>query len=174
MDDRPTRRPYARIERERRFLLERLPPGLDPDVFERIHDVFIEGTHLRLRRIRRPDGEWIIGKLGQKIVDPDAPTDPRCREMTTIYLPEAEAAAFAGLPGPSATKRRYKLPEQGWTFCIDIWETPASARGTIVAEVEAPSLAELERIAVPSWALREVTDDVRYSAITLARGGPQP
>jgi hypothetical protein len=171
MDDRPTRRTYARIERERRFLLERLPAGIDPDDFERIHDVFIEGTHLRLRTVRRPDGAWIVGKLGQKIVDPAAPTDPRCREMTTIYLPEEEVAALAALSGPGAIKRRYKLREQGWTFCVDVWESPASARGTIVAEVEAPSLDELEHIAVPTWAVREVTDDVRYSAITLVRVG---
>jgi hypothetical protein len=52
MDDRPTRRTYARIERERRFLLERLPAGIDASDFERIHDVFIEGTHLRLRTVR--------------------------------------------------------------------------------------------------------------------------
>lgn len=172
MDDRPTKRSYARIERERRFLLERLPPAVDPDVYERLDDLFVEGTHLRLRRVSRPDGAWIITKLGQKVLDPDAPSDPRCRQMTTIYLPESEAAALAALGGLRTTKRRYKLREQGWTFCIDVWESPAAARGTIVAEVEAPSIDELERVTLPAWALREVTDDARYSAITLAGAAP--
>ena len=149
-------------------MLERLPPGVDPEDYERLDDLFVEGTHLRLRQVRRPDGAWITTKLGQKILDPAAPLDPRCRQMTTIYLPEEEAAALASLSGLRTTKRRYKLPEQGWTFCIDVWESPAAARGTILAEVEAPTIEELERVTVPSWALRDVTDDARYSAITLA------
>ena len=168
IDDRPTKRAYARIERERRFVLDHLPDGVDPEIYERLDDLFVHGTHLRLRRLSRPNGEWIVTKLGQKILDPEAPDDPRCRQMTTIYLPEEEAARLASLPGLRTTKRRYKLREQGWTFCIDVWELPAAARGTILAEVETPSIEELERINVPSWALREVTDDVRYSAITLA------
>jgi hypothetical protein len=53
MDDRPTKRPYARIELERRFLLELLPLELLND-YERLDDLFIEGTHVRLRDVRRP------------------------------------------------------------------------------------------------------------------------
>ena len=169
-NDRPTKRPYARIERERRFLVEGLPDGVDPEDYERLDDLFVHGTHLRLRRVSRPNGEWIVTKLGQKILDPAAPDDPRCRQMTTIYLPEDEAVRLSSLPGLRTTKRRYKLPEQGWTFCIDVWELPTAAHGTMLAEVEAPSIAELERVTLPSWALREVTDDARYSAITLAGG----
>jgi CYTH domain-containing protein len=156
---------YARVERERRFLLERLPDAVDPESYERLQDLFVEGTHLRLREVRRPNGEWVVAKLGQKVVDPDAPNDPRRRQMTTMYLPEEEARALASLPGLRTTKRRYKLREQGFTFCIDVWERPP---GTIVAEVEAPSDEELARITLPAWALREVTDDARYSAIALA------
>lgn len=162
--DRPLRRKYARIERERRFLVESLPAQLDPNAFERLCDCFIEGTHLRLRRVESPSGDVLVVKLGQKIVDRDAPDDPRRREMTTIYLPESEAArlAFRGL---RSTKRRYKLREQGWTFCIDVWEEPVHV---IVAEVECPTDAELDAIDVPLWALREVTEDPKYGAVALA------
>ena len=170
MNDRPAKRPYARIERERRFLLERLPDGVDPETYERLDDLFVRGTHLRLREVRAPNGDWIVTKLGQKVLDPSAPGDPRCRQMTTIYLPEGEAVMLSSLPGLRTTKRRYKLREQGWTFCIDVWELPVPARGTILAEVETPSIEELERVTLPSWAQREVTDDARYSAIVLAGG----
>lgn len=166
--DRPTRRPYARLELERRFLVERFPEGLDAGAFERIEDAFIVGTHLRLRRLTRPDGSWIVTKLGQKIVDPEAPDDPRRREMTTIYVPEAEGLVLASLPAVRATKRRYKIREQGWTFCVDVWEAPTLAAGTMLAEVETPTLDELERIVTPPWAAREVTDDPRYGALHLA------
>lgn len=171
MNDRPLKRAYSRIERERRFLLERLPEGVDVEDYERLDDLFIAGTHLRLRVVRRPNGEWRVTKLGQKIHDPDAPADPRMRQMTTIYLPESEGAVLSSLPGLRATKRRYKLREQGLTFCIDVWEKPLAASGILLAEVEAHSTAELERITVPAWATREVTEDGTYSAVSLATTG---
>lgn len=168
MDDRPTKRKYARIERERRFLLSRLPASVDPDDYQRLRDCFVSGTHLRLRVVETPSGDVVIVKLGQKTLDPEAPEDPRRRLMTTIYLPDDEAMALS-LSGLRTTKRRYKLQEQGWTFCVDVWEEPAAARGVLLAEVECPTDGELDRIVVPSWAEREVTEDPRYSAFTLAQ-----
>ncbi len=167
MSDRPLTRKYARVERERRFLLAALPAGLEGAPFQRLRDCFVGGTHLRLRQVESPEGEIVVVKLGQKIVDLEAPDDPRRRQMTTIYLPPDEAAALP-LEGPRAVKRRYHLPEQGWTFCVDLWEAPASAAGLILAEVECPSDAELDAIVLPAWAEREVTEDAAYSSIRLA------
>ncbi|MCP3984799.1 MAG: hypothetical protein GY723_10450 [bacterium] len=167
-EDRPLTRKYARIERERRFALERLPDAVDPEDFVRLIDCFIEGTWLRLRRLERPDGTEVLTKLGQKIPDPAAPSDVRHRQMTTIYLAPGEATALAALDGPRAVKRRYKLEEQGWTWAIDVWEAPPAAAGTILAEVECPSDAELDAIKAPDWVLHEVTEDPDYGAFTLA------
>lgn len=166
--DRPLVRRYARVERERRFLLRALPPAVDPDGFERLEDLFVAGTHVRLRLVFAPDGRFLVAKLGQKVPAAEGPDDPRLRDMTTIYLPRDEAAVFATLPGLRATKRRYQLREQGLTFCIDVWEAPITE--VIVAEVEADSTAALEAVVRPTWALREVTDDSAYSALALARG----
>ncbi len=168
MTDRPLKRKYARIERERRFALKRLPAGLDPGTFQRLRDCYVRDTHLRLRQVETPDGEIVIVKLGQKIVDPEAPEDPRRRQMTTIYFDAAEAAALR-LDGLRTVKRRYKHREQGWTFCIDVWEQPTGAAGVIVAEVECPTDAELDAVTCPSWAEGEVTEDPAYSAILLAQ-----
>jgi hypothetical protein len=167
-NDRPLTRKYARIERERRFALSSLPDAVDPHDYERLRDCLVQGTHLRLRQVERPDGEVLIVKLGQKIVDPVAPTDPRRRQMTTIYLDPDEAAALT-LDGLRTTKRRYKLREQGWTFCIDVYEAPEGAAGQIVAEVECPSDAELDAIVRPVWAEREVTQDPDFSSFVLAQ-----
>lgn len=163
-------RKYARIERERRFLVETLPPALEGASFQRLRDCFVRGTHLRLRQVEGPSGEVLQVKLGQKVLDPAAPADPRRRLMTTIYLPPEEAAALP-LDGPRACKRRFKLSEQGWSFCVDVWEEPAAAAGLILAEVECPSDAELDAVEVPSWALREVTADPDYTSIRLATRG---
>lgn len=169
MDDRPQHRPYARLELERRFLLASLPSAVPGDAYERLFDTYVAGTHLRVRHVHRPDGAWITSKLGQKIINPEAPEDPRQRKMTTIYLPQEEARVLDGLAGLRTVKRRYKLVEQGFTWCIDVWESPAGAAGTMVAEVETAAIDQLERIVLPSWAIREVTADAQYSAIALAR-----
>jgi 3-isopropylmalate/(R)-2-methylmalate dehydratase large subunit len=58
---------YARVERERRFLLRELPPGLRVnDAHTQIFDNYLTGTRLRLRKIRAPrEREW-TWKLTQK------------------------------------------------------------------------------------------------------------
>jgi len=173
-DDRPATRKYARIERERRFALDALPAGVDPADYERLCDLYVEGTELRLRRVEAPDGARLQVKLGQKTLDPQAPDDPRHRQMTTLYLREGDERALAALGGRRSVKRRYKLAEQGWTFCIDVYEAPAGAAGTMLCEVECDSDAELERIACPIWATREITEDARYSGFTLAGLGDEP
>ena len=167
-ETRPLKRKYARIERERRFVLERLPEAVEAEGFTRLIDCFVEGTWLRLRRLEGPDGTEVLTKLGQKIPDPDAPGDVRHRQMTTIYLAPGEATALAELDGPRSVKRRYKFEEQGHTWAIDVWESPPAAAGTILAEVECESDEELDAIEVPDWAQREVTDDDAFSAFTLA------
>jgi CYTH domain-containing protein len=169
LNDRPRIRRYARIELERRFLLEVLPPGVKEDDYERMRDVYVHGTHLRVRHIYAAGGEWITTKLGQKIPNPRAPDDPRQRQMTTIYLPREEIAALEVLDGLRTVKRRYRLEEQGRTWCVDVWEEPIGAAGVIVSEVEADTIEELEALTMPVWAVREVTDDRRYSAIALAQ-----
>ena len=70
---------YARIEFERRFLLERLPADVKVVAVRRIVDRYIEGTRLRLREIIDPDGAGVY-KLAQKIPD-ETPTtrQPRMR-----------------------------------------------------------------------------------------------
>lgn len=169
--DRPTRRPYARIERERRFVLERLPDDLDPTDFRRLRDTYIEGTDLRLRRVESPDGALVQLKLGQKTLDPDAPDDPRRRRMTTFYLRPEEEATLSLLPGARSVKRRYKVLEQGWTFCIDVYEAPARAAGTVLCEVECDTDEALEAIVCPEWAREEVTEEASYTGWALATGG---
>ncbi|MEZ5974543.1 MAG: hypothetical protein R3F17_02865 [Planctomycetota bacterium] len=166
--DRPAKRPYARIERERRFLVAELPEHLRAAPFQRLRDLYIGGTQLRLRRVEDPGGGVVQLKLGQKRPDPDAPEDARHRQMTTCYLDLAEEAALSGLPGLHTVKRRYAWPEQGWTFVLDVYEAPPGAAGTMVAEVECDSDEALDGIAVPAWCVREVTEDPAYSAVALA------
>ncbi len=164
---------YARVERERRFVLDRLPPGVDEGDFVRLRDRFVTGAELRIRRVESPGGDHLVTKLGQKRPDPDAPDDPRRRLLTTIYLAPGESPPLAALPGVDCCKRRYSLEHHGATWAVDVWEEPAHRAGLILAEVECETDAELDGIALPDWATREVTTDPAFSAFVLA-GGRQP
>lgn len=171
---RPSRRDYHRIERERRFVLERLPDDVDERDFVRLRDRFVAGTRVRLRRVERPDGTELQSKIGQKLDDARIPPDPAHRRLTTIYLEPGEGAAFAGVPGTDAVKRRHLLHERTHVWAIDVWESPVSAAGLVLAEVEADDDETLAAAAPPaSWAAREVTHDPAYAAPALAaRGRP--
>ncbi len=171
MNARPQKRPYWRIERERRFVLDALPDHVDPGAFERLVDLYVAGTQLRLRRVESPDGTLIVAKLGQKRPTEDSSDDPRHQQMTTFYLRNEDLSVLeASLSGHRGVKRRYKIPEQGAVFCVDVWEEPASARGVVLSEVECDSDALLDAIDAPTWARAEVTDDERYSGFALASG----
>ena len=135
----------------------------------RLHDRFVRGSSLRIRRVASPEGREILTKIGHKRIDPDAPLDPRRRLLTTIYLEPGEADGLAALAGPGSVKRRYTYDEQGWTWAIDVWEEPAARAGLVLAEVECDSDAELDVIRMPAWAIREVTQDPSFSAFELSR-----
>ncbi len=168
MNDRPLLRDYWRLELERRFVLPRLPEVVDPLAFTRLRDLFVEGANLRLRQVEAPSGEVVVVKLGQKRADLEAPSDPRRRRLTTIYMTAEEAEVLCGLPGRRSCKRRYQLVEAGRTWAIDVWEQPQARRGLVLAEIECASDAELAAVVAPTWAGREVTEDEGYSAFRLA------
>src|SRR5690242_16189772 len=76
---------YARVERERRYLLRELPDGLKlSDPHKQITDNYLTGTRLRLRKVRVPEtNEWTL-KLTQK--QTPAPPDFSRTLITNIYL----------------------------------------------------------------------------------------
>lgn len=64
--DVPAESNYARIEWERRFLLDHFPSEASATRIRRISDRYIEGTALRLRQ--QSDGEGqVVFKLTQKL-----------------------------------------------------------------------------------------------------------
>ncbi|MCB9136532.1 MAG: hypothetical protein H6636_13990 [Anaerolineales bacterium] len=150
---------YARIEREHRYLLTQLPPGLTPNSpHTRIIDRYIPGTRLRLRRMEDPDGNVTALKLTQKY---NPPTGTGLETIiTNIYLNEAEFQFLACLEGPTLRKRRYPYPYQGKTYSIDVFE--GTLHGLILCELEfdEQTPAHLE---IPPFAAREVTHDPTFT-----------
>src|SRR4030095_15610378 len=97
---------YSRIERERRYLLQDLPPGLTrTDAHLQITDNYITGTRLRLRQVRDPRTNKCTIKFTQKFA-PD-PQDLSRTIITNTYLNALEAETLSVFDANEIRKNRY-------------------------------------------------------------------
>src|SRR5262245_53221495 len=122
---------YARVEIERRFLVAGVPEGAEIVAVNEIADRYLDGTRLRLRRMAEVGGATQL-KLTQKLPDRDG--GPRQGELTTIYLSEAEHAAFARLPAATLDKSRVSTPP----YVVDVFH--GELAGLFLAEAEFASV----------------------------------
>jgi len=145
---------YARVERERRFLLAGLPEDQPATAIRKITDRYLIGTALRLRHMAdEHDGHDY--KFTQKIPS-DCP-GPVQGLITNIYLSEPEYDLLAQLPGKVLTKTRYSVPPLG----IDVFAPPL--QGLVLAEAEFDGDNALLAFRPPSYVIAEVTDDARFT-----------
>jgi CYTH domain-containing protein len=150
---------YARVERERRFLLSRLPTAERPASVRKITDHYLSGTSLRLRHIHRPGQDQY--KLTQKI--PAAHPGPAQGLITSIYLSKAEHDHLAAvLPAQLLTKTRYRTPP----LVIDVFGPPL--HGLVTAEAEFSTDAEMLDFQPPGYIHAEITSDPRFTGGRLA------
>jgi len=148
---------YAVVERERRFLLARLPHGVASS--RDIVDRYVTGTRLRLREVRHGDGT-VVRKLSQKVRLGDGPGVVAC---TNLYLDDAEWALLLALPALVLHKTRHLVDRGGLTVAIDELED-----GTLVAEIDD---GDQPPRAVPDWleVVEDVSDDDHWTGAALAR-----
>jgi CYTH domain-containing protein len=145
---------YAKIERERRFLLDHFPNEANVTRVRRIRDRYIEGTTLRLRQ--QSEGEdHTVFKLTQKL--PERAIGAQQGLITSIYLTKDEFGVLAMLPAKILTKTRHSVPP----FGIDAFEDTLS--GLVLAEAEFDSDAEASELTLPSFIVQEVSDDHRFT-----------
>ena len=150
---------YARVERERRFLVERLPDGLKPTRVRRIHDWYLDGTRLRLREQSDDEGGRVL-KLTQKIAA--AGEGAQQGFLTSLYLNEDEFHTLATLPAKKLNKTRHSLPP----FGIDLFE--GELEGLLLAEAEFDSSVAEDRLTIPDFIGAEVSHDPRFTGGRLA------
>jgi CYTH domain-containing protein len=157
---------YALIERERRWLCREIPRERIART-EAITDLYVTGSRLRLREARPIDGAPPMLRLSRK-----ADVDVHTRLIASIYLPEEEFALLAALlPGVRIKKLRHRLhsPHPGVLLAVD--EFQAGLAGLILAEAEFETDDLLASFPVPAFAVREVTDDLRFTGAVLAGNG---
>jgi CYTH domain-containing protein len=149
---------YARIERERRFLL-RGRPDVKPTRTTLIADGYLIGTRIRLRKSIEWDGtgQLAIYKLTQKIPR----TDDEPALITTMYLTEAEFQALENLPATRIEKTRLSIPPYG----VDVFH--GDLDGLYLAEVEFDTDQEMAGFTPAPFIVAEVTDDPRLTGASL-------
>jgi len=156
---------YARIERERRYLLQDLPEGLarnDPHV--QITDNYITGTRLRIRKVRDPGtNKWTV-KFTQKF--PIQPNDLSRTLITNTYLNAIEAETLSVFNSNEIRKNRYYFNYDGKKFSVDMFL--GDLFGLVLAEVSFETDEELINFPKPDFALAEVTNQEAFSGGRLA------
>jgi len=147
---------YARVERERRFLLNDLPDGLartDPHV--QITDNYITGTRLRIRKVRDPKtNKWTV-KFTQKFA-PD-PKDLSRTIITNTYLTALEADTLSVFEANEIRKNRYHFDFEGRRFSVDMFL--GELLGLVLAETSFETDEEMRGFETPSFALADVTNN---------------
>src|SRR5215471_2744946 len=156
---------YARIERERRYLLADLPEGLTrAEHHLQITDNYITGTRLRIRKVRDPrTNKWVV-KFTQKFA-PD-PEDLSRTIITNLYLNATEAETLSIFEANEVRKNRYYFDFEGRRFSIDMFL--GDLFGLVLAEVSFETDAELERFPKPPFVIADVTNNSIFSGGRLS------
>ncbi len=151
---------YARLERERRYLLQNLPEGLtraSPHV--QITDNYITGTRLRLRKVRDPlTNKWTV-KFTQKFAVNSK--DLSRTLITNTYLNAQEAETLSVFEANEIRKNRYPFEYEGRKFGIDMFL--GDLFGLVLAEVSFDTDEDLESFSKPQFAVVEVTNNELFS-----------
>ncbi len=156
----PAESKYARMERERRYLLQDLPEGLsraDPHV--QITDNYITGTRLRIRKVREPrTNKWTV-KFTQKFA-PD-PQDFSRTIITNTYLNALEAETLSMFEANEIRKNRYHFQYEGRKFSVDMFL--GNLFGLVLAEVGFETDEELDSFTKPPFAIADVTNNELFT-----------
>jgi CYTH domain-containing protein len=149
---------YAVVERERRFLVARVPDGVVGT--SAIVDRYVAGTRLRLREVRAADGT-VTRKLGHKVRLGDGPAEVAC---TNLYLDDQEWALLAALPARVLRKTRHLVRRDGLVVAVDEHED-----GSLVAEIDDGDGPPSD---VPPWldVVADVSTEEAWTGAGRARG----
>jgi CYTH domain-containing protein len=156
----PAESKYARVERERRYLLQDLPEGLTrADAHLQIIDNYLTGTRLRIRKVRDPrTNKWTV-KFTQKIVP--NPADFSRTMITNIYLNALEAETLAVFDANEIRKNRYLFEFEGRKFSVDMFL--GDLFGLVLAETSFETDEELASFAKPPFAVADVTNNELFT-----------
>jgi len=152
---------YARVERERRYLLRDLPEGItrvDPHL--QITDNYMTDSRLRLRKVREPrTNKWTV-KFTQKFAP--NPDDLSRTIITNTYLNALEAEVLSSIFNSNEIrKNRYPFEFDGRNFSVDMFL--GDLFGLVLAETSFETDEELDNFPTPPFALADVSNESLFS-----------
>ncbi len=151
---------YARVERERRFLLRDMPEPLTrASEHVQIWDNYLTGTRLRLRKIRTPRTKKWTMKLTQKF----APASPDFSRtvITNMYLSAYEYEVLSVFEGNEIRKNRYPFEYEGRKYSIDVFL--GALWGLVLAETDFETDEEMDGFKLPPFAAADVTNEELFT-----------
>lgn len=146
------------LEIERKFLVKSLPPGWKRRPHSRIVQGYFPLASRQIEmRVRRKDNQRFITIKGGR---------GRVRLEEEIKIPGKQFDALWPLTRGCISKTRYRIPCQGKTIEMDVYD--GRHRGLVTADIEFKSRGEAEKFQFPDWFGREVTGDWRFANEKLA------
>ena len=155
---------YACLEVECRYLLNMIPDALlgVPKGWQ-ITDRYFPNTRLRLRHMQSLSGDGNVYKLTQKYRS--EAQNAYETTITNVYLTEAEYKRFEALEARILEKKRYPYTLQSYSLSIDVFE--GRHQGLILAEMEVERKEVVDELALPSFILKDVTEDPFFTGGNL-------
>ena len=155
---------YACLEVESRYLLQKIPDDL-PDSLKGwlMTDRYFPNSRLRLRHMQSLSGDEHIYKLTQKYRSETQ--NAYETTITNVYLTEAEYNHFEALEAKILKKKRYPYSLPNFSLSIDVFE--GRHQGLILAEMEVEQKAGVDELALPSFVLKDVTEDPFFTGGNL-------
>lgn len=147
------------MEIERKFLIDRLPDGLEKYDFHIIEQGYLNTDPVV--RVRRSDDEYYLTYKGRGLM---------VREEYNLPL---NADAYAHLidkaDGNVIRKKRYLIPieETSLTIELDVFDEPFAP--LVLAEVEFENEEDALAFVPPAWFGEDVTNDTEYHNSTMSR-----
>jgi len=155
---------YACLEVEYRYLLSMIPDDLlDSPQSWLITDWYFPNTRLRLRHMKSLSGDEHIYKLTQKYRSETQNAYETI--ITNMYLTEAEYNYFEALEAKILKKKRYQYSLPNFSLSIDVFE--GRHQGLILAEMEVEKKTGVDELALPSFVLKDVTEDPFFTGGNL-------
>ena len=150
---------YARIENERRFLLQPMVDEAFPLPGRIILDNYIVDTGLRLRQVENEEGT--VYKLTKKSV-----LSPGREGITTIYLSAEEYKLLAKLRAIVVSKIRFIAIHNDKIIGIDFYGN--EKEDLSIAEVEFETEEQMKNFVMPISYQMEVTGNAEFTGFALA------
>lgn len=157
---------YACLEVEVRYLVSQMPDDLlDLSQGWLITDRYAPNLRLRLREMKALSGDERIYKLTQKYRTEDQ--NAYEATITNMYLSDAEFRYLeSALQARVLKKRRYPYTWQNHALSIDVFEE--RHQGLVLAEMELEQKPIGDALALPFFAVQEVTADPFFAGGNLA------